>query len=424
MNDALSIVLTASAWAAGGGLAVWLVTMPLRRRSIVALLASIVLTGTIASVAAVIGSVHAMFLTTNELVVTVTVAIVAGLGAAIAAAAAGRRLTKDNRALRRAVTEVGLGRVPDDDGPKLTSELDDVRRELSATARRLAASRERERALEASRRELVAWVSHDLRTPLAGLRAMTEALEDGLVDDPQLSYKRMHADVDRLATMVDDLFELSRIQSGVARRDNRTDLPRRRRLRLSGGPAATWPPNRAFALRGHSDRALAVTGNVRELNRALTNLVANAIRHTPAGGTVDVAVRPATADDDTGTAAVVRVRDECGGIAESDVPSAVRRRLPRRTRANAAGRAGVPSRPRARHHSWHRRSPQWQRGRAERPRRMRVHGASPGCRLARPACALLPSSAAGGGGSAVGDAGLERDGRSPRPNPVAFCALM
>ena len=319
MNDTLSIVLTASAWAAGGGLAVWLVTMPLRRRSIVALLASIVLTGTIASVAAVIGSVHAMFLTTNELVVTVTVAIVAGLGAAIAAAAAGRRLTKDNRALRRAVTEVGLGRVPDDDGPKLTSQLDDVRRELSATARRLAASRERERALEASRRELVAWVSHDLRTPLAGLRALTEALEDGLVDDPQLSYKRMHADVDRLATMVDDLFELSRIQSGVpavaTERISLDDV-------VSDCLAALQPlaTEQGVELRGHSDRALAVTGNVRELNRALTNLVANAIRHTPAGGTVDVAVGAVTADDDAGTTAVVRVRDECGGIPESDVP--------------------------------------------------------------------------------------------------------
>lgn len=319
MNDTLSIVLTASAWAAGGGLAVWLVTMPLRRRSIVALLASIVLTGTIASVAAVIGSVHAMFLTTNELVVTVTVAIVAGLGAAIAAAAAGRRLTKDNRALRRAVIEVGLGRVPDDDGPKLTSELNDVRRELSATARRLGASRERERALEASRRELVAWVSHDLRTPLAGLRALTEALEDGLIDDPQLSYKRMHADVDRLATMVDDLFELSRIQSGVlavaTERISLDDV-------VSDCLAAVQPlaTEQGVQLCGHSDRALAVTGNVRELNRALTNLVANAIRHTPAGGTVDVAVGPATADDDAGTAAVVRVRDECGGIPESDVP--------------------------------------------------------------------------------------------------------
>ena len=344
MNDTLSIVLTASAWAAGGGLAVWLVTMPLRRRSIVALLASIVLTGTIASVAAVIGSVHAMFLTTNELVVTVTVAIVAGLGAAIAAAAAGRRLTKDNRALRRAVTEVGLGRVPDDDGPKLTSQLDDVRRELSATARRLAASRERERALEASRRELVAWVSHDLRTPLAGLRALTEALEDGLVDDPQLSYKRMHADVDRLATMVDDLFELSRIQSGVpavaTERISLDDV-------VSDCLAALQPlaTEQGVELRGHSDRALAVTGNVRELNRALTNLVANAIRHTPAGGTVDVAVGAVTADDDAGTTAVVRVRDECGGIPESDVPRLFDvgfRGEPARTpQAEAVSRAGL-----------------------------------------------------------------------------------
>jgi signal transduction histidine kinase len=318
VNDTLSIVLTASVWAAGGGLAVWLVTMPLRRRSIVALLASVVLTGTVASVAAVIGSVHAMFLTTNELVVTVTVAIVAGLAAAVTAAAAGRRLTKDNRALRRAVTEVGLGRVPDDEGPKLTSQLDDVRRELSATARRLAASRERERALEASRRELVAWVSHDLRTPLAGLRAMTEALEDGLVDDPQLSYKRMHADVDRLATMVDDLFELSRIQSGTfavaTERISLDDV-------VSDCLAALQPlaAEQGVLLRGHSDRALAVTGNVRELNRALTNLVANAIRHTGSGGTVDVDIRPAPVDD-ADAAAIVRVRDQCGGIPDVDVP--------------------------------------------------------------------------------------------------------
>ena len=412
MNDTLSIVLTASAWAAGGGLAVWLVTMPLRRRSIVALLASIVLTGTIASVAAVIGSVHAMFLTTNELVVTVTVAIVAGLGAAIAAAAAGRRLTKDNRALRRAVIEVGLGRVPDDDGPKLTSELDDVRRELSATARRLAASRERERALEASRRELVAWVSHDLRTPLAGLRALTEALEDGLIDDPQLSYKRMHADVDRLATMVDDLFELSRIQSGVlavaTERISLDDV-------VSDCLAAVQPlaTEQGVELCGHSDRALAVTGNVRELNRALTNLVANAIRHTPAGGTVDVASGRRPADDGTGTAAVVRVRDECGGIPESDVPRLFDvgfRGEPARTpQAEPVSRAGL--------------------GLAITRGIVEAHTAASTCRTStedassrcvsrlppnlRPACALLPSSAAGGGGSAVGAAGFERDGRPP-----------
>ena len=72
-------------------------------------------------------------------------------------------------------------------------------------------------ALEQSRRELVSWVSHDLRMPLAGLRAMTEALEDGLADDPSRYHAQMRAEVDRMVRMVDDLFELSRIHAGVLR---------------------------------------------------------------------------------------------------------------------------------------------------------------------------------------------------------------
>ena len=85
---------------------------------------------------------------------------------------------------------------------------------------RLAESRTRERALESSRRDLVAWVSHDLRTPLAGLRAMAEALEDGVVDDEAgraRYHRQIRVESDRLAAMVDDLFELSRIQSGTSR---------------------------------------------------------------------------------------------------------------------------------------------------------------------------------------------------------------
>ena len=77
--------------------------------------------------------------------------------------------------------------------------------------------REIERSVEASRRDLVAWVSHDLRTPLAGLRVMAEALEDGVADDPDKYHARIRVEVDRLSRMVDDLFELSRIQSGTLR---------------------------------------------------------------------------------------------------------------------------------------------------------------------------------------------------------------
>ena len=77
--------------------------------------------------------------------------------------------------------------------------------------------RERERLLEAGRRDLVAWVSHDLRSPLAGLRAMAESLEDGVADDPARYHRQIRVEVDRLSSLVDDLFELSRIQAGALR---------------------------------------------------------------------------------------------------------------------------------------------------------------------------------------------------------------
>jgi len=172
----------------------------------------------------------------------------------------------------------------------LTAELERLRTELAAMARKLAESRDRERALESSRRELVAWVSHDLRTPLAGLRAMSEALEDGVAEEPELYYKQIHASVDRLAGLVDDLFELSRIQAGaIATTPERISLDDL----VSDLLAALDPLARARDVRltGQSSRgAAAVKGNGAELNRAITNLVANAIRHTEPGGTVDVQV--------------------------------------------------------------------------------------------------------------------------------------
>lgn len=84
---------------------------------------------------------------------------------------------------------------------------------LAASAVWAQAARDRERRLEAGRRELVAWVSHDLRTPLAGLRAMAEALEDRIIDDPATVaeyHRRIRVESDRMAQLVDDLFELSR----------------------------------------------------------------------------------------------------------------------------------------------------------------------------------------------------------------------
>jgi signal transduction histidine kinase len=241
---------------------------------------------------------------------------VAGLGGLAVAVFVGRRLTKASRALSSAVQGVG------DTGvyvaPKLTlpAELSDLSAELTATHERLTQARSRERALEASRRELVAWVSHDLRTPLAGLRAMAEALEDQVVVDPRevnQYHSQIRREVDRLTVMIDDLFELSRIHAGALRLAKRMvgleDL-------VAEVVASTDPVARAKGVRltGAAVRGMPVYVDAAEMGRALRNLVTNAIRHTPPDGDVEV-----LAEVQSGMACV-SVADACGGIPPEDLP--------------------------------------------------------------------------------------------------------
>jgi signal transduction histidine kinase len=316
VNHTLDIVLTALLWGAGGAIAAWLVTWPLRQRSQTGVLISVALVATGASVAAVVGNTQAMFLTMDDEYVTVTVAVVAGLMAALAGAASARRFARDNKAVHDAVDALREGRVPADGGRRLSRELQQLRTELAETARTLAESRDRERALESSRRDLVAWVSHDLRTPLAGLRAMAEALEDGVAAAPERYHKQIRIEVDRLAGMVDDLFEISRLQAGApSARADRVSLDDL----VSDCVAALEPVAGLQGVRliGKATDAAEVVGNGAELNRALTNLLVNAIRHTAPDGTVEITVR--STGESTAPAAEVTVRDECGGIAPDDL---------------------------------------------------------------------------------------------------------
>ncbi|UPK76674.1 HAMP domain-containing histidine kinase [Nocardioidaceae bacterium SCSIO 66511] len=173
---------------------------------------------------------------------------------------------------------------------------------------------ERERAAERSRRELLVWLSHDLRTPLAGVIAMTEALDDGVVHDPDdvREYaRRIRRETGRLSGMVDDLFELSRIHAGAFAVD-REPLPMRSVVREAATSAA--PSADAAGVRVLVEEADAVVlGGEPELVRVLRNLLGNAIRHTPTGGTVTLSVATESG------AVFVRVDDECGGIPESEL---------------------------------------------------------------------------------------------------------
>jgi signal transduction histidine kinase len=242
--------------------------------------------------------------------------VIAGLAALVVALFVGHRLTRASRAISSAVQEVGDSGVYIAPPPPLPAELAELSDGLAAAHERLARARNRERALEASRRELVAWVSHDLRTPLAGLRAMAEALEDQVVVDPRTVsqyHSQIRREVNRLTGMIDDLFELSKIHAGALRLSRRMvgleDL-------VAEVVASTEPVARAKGVRltGAAVRGMPVFIDTAEMGRALRNLVTNAIRHTPSDGTIEV-----LAEVKSGLACV-SVSDACGGIPLEDLP--------------------------------------------------------------------------------------------------------
>jgi len=178
--------------------------------------------------------------------------------------------------------------------------------------RRLAAEQaayQRETEVEQQRRDLIAWASHDLRTPVAGIRAMAEALEDGVAPADGSYAARIRMAADRLGDMVDDLLALSRISSGrlvlrpepIGLHDLVSDaLAAARPLALEAG----------VELEGAAPTRASVVADPRELARVLDNLVVNAIRASPRGARVQVIATP------TDAGALLRVADECGGLDE------------------------------------------------------------------------------------------------------------
>lgn len=317
LKDFLLVCLIAGAC----GLAVTLVGTALlrltRHRPLSVALGAVSVVTVAAMAAGTVGVAQAMFLSSHDLTVMMVVCGVSAVLAVAVAAVLGRPVVADVRALQRAAH--GLGSASSDtEGayhpprPSSIAELADLSRELERTSARLTEARARERAVEQSRRELIAWISHDLRTPLAGLRAMAESLEDGVAAEPARYHRRIRVEVDRLSGMVDDLFELSRIQAGALQ----LSLSRVSLYDLVGDAMAgteVLARSRAVRLRGDGIEPVPVRVDSREMSRALTNLLVNAIRHTPSDGTVAIGVR----SEPEGV--LLTVTDACGGIPEDDL---------------------------------------------------------------------------------------------------------
>lgn len=189
-------------------------------------------------------------------------------------------------------------------------------RRLAAAAVWAQQARERERQLEKGRRDLVAWVSHDLRTPLAGLRAMAEALEDRVVRDSETVgeyHRRIRLETDRMTRLVDDLFELSRINAGALRL-SMTAVPLGEVVSDALASTAPLAAARRITLVAAESGWPTVAASEPELARVVGNLLLNAVRYTPDDGTVRV---EAGRERDQ---AWLSVADTCGGIPPADLP--------------------------------------------------------------------------------------------------------
>lgn len=314
--DEVPVLVVAAGCAAGVGALGALVVWRSSGRSVRGALVAVAAVSTLSVVAGVVGTARAMFISAHDLNVILPVSAVAGavgLVVALVLAASVVREVDEVRAAARSLGGTGSTSAPGGPARAVPSirELGEIRAELDRAADRLAEAQRREQALEASRRELIAWVSHDLRTPLAGLRAMAEALEDGVAGDPPRYHRQIRREVDRLAAMVDDLFELSRIQAGALTLTLRAvDV----RELVDDVVAGSRPLAEAGGVRlaGTADRT-ELEGDAAALSRVLANLVANAVRHTPADGTVHVVARP------DGDHTVIAVSDACGGLAPDDL---------------------------------------------------------------------------------------------------------
>jgi signal transduction histidine kinase len=217
--------------------------------------------------------------------------------ALIAALLLGHSITRRVRSLERAAERLAAGeldaRAPSD-GPREVARLGASFNEMAAKIEQLFDAR----------RQLVAWASHDLRTPLASIQAMLEAIEDGLAE-PEDYLPALREQTSALGMLIEDLFELAQIDAGALTLELReTPLgeivescvrgleaeARARRVQLELTLADPLPDARCAP---------------QHVQRVLLNLLTNALRHTPSDGAVVVTARPVGADlevlvEDTG----------------------------------------------------------------------------------------------------------------------------
>jgi signal transduction histidine kinase len=236
-----------------------------------------------------------MIVSQSDAALAGVIVLAAGAVAVVAAKLVADGILRDVHAIREGLTAVSHGERDVKIETGVRDELSELAQEANAMIARLRAEEAARDQSEVARRNLVAAVSHDLRTPITSLRLLAEAVGDDIVVDPETRrgyLERMRTHIDALSALIDDLFELSRLEAG--------DIS----WSLEQVPLAELVGETVEAMRVQAEaKGVAVVAEVppalrpaqanpEKLQRVLFNLIQNAIRHTPADGSVVVRAEP------------------------------------------------------------------------------------------------------------------------------------
>ena len=275
------------------------------------------LVGSFLLVALVAAGARVMFLSGHDFSLLLTMLLFAGLlvtGISLyGAALKGRRIER----VRAATARLANGALDTEVSVEGHDEIAGLAGDFNLMSLALKKAKLREKEVENARRDLIAAVAHDLRTPLASTRALIEAVTDGVASDPEVRARYLNSaqgEISHLSQLVEDLFELARIDAGVLQ----LELERASLHDLISDTLYSFQgqaEKRGVQLIGEvSDDVDPVLINPPKLQRVFDNLLSNALHHTPTDGTIALRAKP------NGEVVRVEVADTGRGIPPEDLP--------------------------------------------------------------------------------------------------------
>jgi signal transduction histidine kinase len=263
-------------------------------------------------------SAKLMFASEHDLLLAIVLLVFAGGMAMALGYFLSSTMTDRIHLLKKAAEKLAGGNLETRVAISGHDEIATLAESFNQMASQLQTADEKQRELERLRTDLIAWVSHDLQTPLASIRAILEALYDGIVEDPETVKRYLNTaqrDVSSLSALIDDLFEMAQLDTGgipLEKADSSladlvsdtlesfSELASRQKIRLEGSVEADVDP---------------VFMDTQRIGRVFNNLISNALRHTPAGGQIEVRARRADSNVE------VIVCDSGEGIRPEDLPN-------------------------------------------------------------------------------------------------------